>query len=171
MIIIGNLISLIAALFMMASCIVKERSRVFRLQFLQCLLLAVSSWFFSSYSGIAANIVSGLRNLVVASGKFTKRMVLVFLLLSVGMGVLFNNRGYIGLLPVIANIQFAVCSYWFTSLTGTRYSIWVNVLLWIIYSFAIMDISTAVSDSAVLILNTVSIVQLHKKRKAGYQTC
>ena len=166
-IIIGNCISFGAALFMVASCIVKQRHRVFQLQFIQCMLLTVASYFFQSYSGLIANFISGIRNILVAKGWFTKRIMILFLLISIVLGFVFNNRGWIGLLPIIANIQFAICCYTFTSLLGTKYSIWVNVVLWIIYSFLIFDFATGISDSVVLIVNSISIwkIQFTKKEK------
>lgn len=166
MILIGNIISFAASIFMMLSCVVKDRKKIFHLQFLQCALLAVSSWFFVSYSGIVANAVAAMRNLTVAQNKFTKKMALLFLVLSVVFGLLFNNRGFIGLLPMIANVQFAVCCYLFTGIKGTKISIWFNVLLWILYSFLIMDFSTALSDTIVLIINTATIINLCKDEKA-----
>lgn len=105
---------------MIGSCIVKDRKKIFHLQFLQCVLLAISSWFFVSYSGIVANAVAALRNLTVAQNKFTKKTAMIFLILSVILGLSFNNRGCIGLLPMIANVQFAVCCYAFTGVIGTN---------------------------------------------------
>lgn len=170
MILIGNLISFIAACFMMSSCLSKDRTKVFHLQFIQCVLLSIASWFFSSYSGIVANVISGIRNLIVSKDKFTKKMVFIFLLLSVIFGTLFNNRGVIGCLPMIANIQFALCCYLFPTVLATKYSIWVNVLIWIVYSFYVSDYATAISDTIILFINTISIIKLHQEARAFVET-
>lgn len=166
---IANGISTVASLFMVASCITKQRERVFHLQFIQCMLLSISSYFLSSYSGIAANLVSGFRNLAVAKGHFTKRMMMFFLILSLCLGLVVNNRDWIGLLPMIANLQFALCSYACTSLKGTKLSIWVNVVIWIVYSFLVMDIATGISDTVVLIINTITILRLSIQEKKEHQ--
>lgn len=160
---IGNIISFIAAFFMVASCITRKRSNVFYLQFMQCMLLSVSSYFLGSYAGIVACVVSALRSLVVAKGYFSKQIMQLFLIVSLVLGVLVNNRGFLGLLPMIANVQFAVCCYMFTSVKGTKYSIWFNLILWIIYSFMILDFSTAICDCVVFIVNTVTIIKLLKE--------
>lgn len=166
---IANGISTLASLFMIASCITKHRERVFHLQFIQCILLSISSYFLSSYSGIAANLVSGFRNLAVAKGYFSKRMMIFFLVISLGLGLAVNNRGWIGLLPMIANLQFALCSYACTSLKGTKLSIWVNVVIWILYSFLVMDIATGISDTIVLIINTITIIRISIKEKKEHE--
>ncbi|RGD74112.1 YgjV family protein [Anaerofustis stercorihominis] len=158
-IIIGNIISFIAALFMISSCIVNDRSRVFMLQFFNSFLLGIASWFFASYAGIAALLISSVRNFIVSKDKFTKNVMIVFLILSVTLGVAVNNRGFIGLIPIIATVQYTLCSYYVKGVKETRYSIWANLFMWIVYSFSILDFSTALSDSTTLIINTISIIK------------
>ncbi len=163
-IIIGNIISFIAALFMMLSCIVNDRNRVFMLQFFNSFLLAVASWFFASYAGIAALLISSVRNYIVSKDKFTKNVMIIFLVMSVILGAAVNNRGFIGLIPIIATVQYTLCSYYVKGVKETRYSIWANLFMWIIYSFSILDFSTALSDLTTLIINTLSIIK-HRGRK------
>lgn len=164
-IIIGNCISFVAAIFMVASCMMKQRHRVFQMQFMQCMLLSVASYFFQSYAGLIANFVSGIRNITVAKGYFNKKVMIVFLLVSVLLGIAFNNRGWIGLIVVVANVQFALCCYFFTSLKGTRWSIWFNLVLWIVYSFLIADFATAISDSVVFIINSYMLCNIYRDEK------
>lgn len=154
---VGNGISLVAALFLAASCCVKERRRVFLLQTANCLLLAAASWFFGSYAGITTLLVSAARNYVVAKGKYTKPVMAGFLALTVILGIWVNNRGWIGLLPVAATVQYTLCCHFFTSVKGTRGSIWVNELLWVFYSCLILNFATAFSDLAVLLVDSVSL--------------
>ena len=167
---IGNLISLAASGFMIASCLTHKREAVFRLQFFQCLLLGVSSWFLNSYSGIAANLISGPRNLAVTRGRFDAKTMTGFLIASVVLGVLVNNRGWIGYLPVVANLQFAFCAYALTSLKGTKLSIALNVLIWIVYSFLVCDLATGISDSVVLLVTSGSLLSLIRQERADRKT-
>jgi len=48
-ILIGNIISFAAAVFLAVSCVVKDRKQVFILQFMNCAVLALASYFFGSY--------------------------------------------------------------------------------------------------------------------------
>lgn len=166
-VILGNGISALGSVFMIASCVTKQRERVFYYQFIQCMLLSVSSWFLCSYSGMAANLISGVRNIAVAKQRFDQRTMIGFLFTSVLLGLIVNNRGWIGLLPILANLQYAVCSYAFTSLKGTKLSIWVNVLIWILYSFLVLDFATGISDSIVLFVNSWTLIRLsiHEKKE------
>ena len=51
LLIIGNGISFVAAIFMVASCVVKRKRTIFLCQFLECALLAVASVFFGALAG------------------------------------------------------------------------------------------------------------------------
>lgn len=152
LLIIGNGISFVAAIFMVASCVVKRKRTIFLCQFLECALLAVASVFFGSLAGMATLVLSAIRNLLVANDRYTKPMMTVFLILTIVAGVLANTRGLVGLLPVFATVEYTICCHYIVGEKATKCSIFVNVLLWVIYSFLICDLSTAVSDTIVLLL-------------------
>ncbi len=159
-IIIGNIISFIGAIFLSTSCVLKNRKLIFYFQAINCFILAVASVFFYAYAGIAALITSGIRNIVVAHDKYTTKLMYIFLALTVILGIVTNNRGIIGLIPVIATVQYTVCLKIFKTLLLTRISIWINTALWIVYSFIIMDYSTCFMDSISLITVTFSLITL-----------
>ena len=79
-VILGNLISLVAAGFMAASCLAKDNRRVFFFQFMECAILAVSSVVFGSLSAALTMALSAARNLIVSQGKLTRPLTLFFLL-------------------------------------------------------------------------------------------
>lgn len=159
-ILIGNILSLIAATFMAVSSLAKRRSVIFTLQFFECFILAVASFFFSSYAAIATLLLCAIRNLLTAKDMFGKKMMYIFFVLTAVLGIITNNRGIIGLLPVIATLQYTVCSHIFKGLFLTRISIFVNTAIWVIYSFIIKDFSTGIVDSVVLLTTTFGIIKL-----------
>lgn len=164
-IILGNLISLVAACFMAASCLARDNRRVFFCQFMECTILAASSVVFGSLSGAFTLTLSALRNLIVSRGKLTRPLMILFLLAAVVGGLLVNTRGAVGLLPVIATAQYTVCSYCIRSVKGTKYSIFVNVLFWVVYSFLILDFSTGISDSVILCIDGAAILRMHREEQ------
>ncbi|MDY3280826.1 YgjV family protein [Dysosmobacter sp.] len=165
-IILGNLISLAAACFMAASCLAKDNRRVFFCQFMECAILAVSSVVFGSLSGALTMALSAARNLITSRGKLTRSLTVFFFLAAVVGGLLINTRGAVGLLPVIATAEYTICSYRVRSVLGTKYSIFVNVLFWVVYSFLILDFSTAISDSVILVIDGTAILRAHRERRA-----
>ena len=166
-IIIGNIISFVGAIFLSTSCVLKNRKLIFYFQAINCFILAVASVFFNAYAGIATLIISGMRNIIVAHDKYNAKLMYVFLILTFIIGIATNNRGLIGLIPVIATIQYTICLKVFKTLMLTRISIWVNTALWVVYSFIIMDYSTCFMDSISLVTVTFSLFSLiiHTRKK------
>ena len=166
-ILIGNLISLVAACFLAASCISRNNRRVFAFQCMESLTVAVSSLFFASYAASVSMLLSALRNWLVSREKYTRPVMLFFLIVGVILGVAINVRGWLGLVPVIATAQYTLCCFYVKGVLTTKYSIAVNLLMWVVYSFLILDFSTAISNAIVLILDIGVIVKMHKERKTA----
>lgn len=166
-ILIGNLISLVAACFLAASCISRNNRRVFAYQCMESLTVAVSSLFFASYAASVSMLLSALRNWLVSREKYTKPVMLFFLIVGVILGIAINVRGWLGLVPVIATAQYTLCCFYVKGVLTTKYSIAVNLLMWVVYSFLILDFSTVISNAIVLILDIGVIVKMHKERKTA----
>lgn len=86
--------------------------------------------------------------------------MVLFLVLVVVLGLLANNRGLIGLIPVVATVEYTVCCHYIKEIKAVKCSIFVNTFLWVFYSFAIMDFSTGFTDMTVLVIDAVSLVRL-----------
>ena len=162
-ILIGNIISFAAAIFLAVSCVAKSRKQIFILQFMNCAVLAVASYFFGSYAAITTLALCCIRNIFIMKDKFSVPIMTVILILVIACGILTNNRGIIGLLPVIATVEYTICCHYITDVGKTRISILVNEAIWIIYSFLVLDFSTAITD---IIVVTVDIVSIAKGAKA-----
>lgn len=172
MILIGNALSFLAAMFLFLSSILKRKDKIFIFQFFECVTLAVASFFFGAYAGISTLLLSAVRNVLIAKNKFGKTLMYVFLLLTLTLGIITNNRGAVGLMPVIATIQITVCGCVFEGIIETKISIAVNTVIWVVYSFIIKDYSTGIIDSIVLAAAIVSTVKfIRQSRKYNRTSC
>lgn len=172
MILIGNALSFLAAMFLFLSSILKRKDKIFIFQFFECATLAVASFFFGAYAGISTLLLSAVRNVLIAKNKFGKTLMYVFLLLTLILGIITNNRGAVGLMPVIATIQITVCGCVFEGIIETKISIAVNTVIWVVYSFIIRDYSTGIIDSIVLAAAIVSTVKfIRQSRKYNRTSC
>ncbi len=163
--IIGNIISLVAALFMAASCCVNDHRKVFTYQAVECALICVASVFFGSWAGVTTMALSATRNYLVSRDKFSHNLMLLFLVLVVALGLLANNRGLMGLIPIVATVEYTICCHYVKGIKAVKCSIFVNTLMWVVYSFMIMDFSTGLTDLTVLVIDVVSILRLHVAEK------
>ena len=175
---LGNLISLGGAVFLGASCLAKEKRTVYLCLFAESLLLAAAQLVFHMPAGAVALLVAAGRNLLVAFGRFGRWEAVLFSSLTLICGVLADlpaatgaladPRLFLNFLPVIAGVQLTIASYAAKSLRGVKYSILVNVLLWIVYSFYILDIVTALSNLAIFAIDLAALIDMTvRERKAA----
>ena len=69
---------------------------------------AASSIALKGYSSTAQNVVAVFRNLAAMKKIKSKVLEWTLILAGVVLGVLFNNRGLLGWLPIIANLEYSV---------------------------------------------------------------
>ena len=105
-IIIGNIISFVAAVLLGLSCWCKNPKRVFIYQFIENLFLSLSSIVFGSYSAAVSTLLSTVKSFIIVKGRYTKKTMIFFVISIAVLGFLTNTKGLIGLLPVIATVQF-----------------------------------------------------------------
>jgi Bacterial inner membrane protein. len=144
---IGNLISFAAACFTLLSAWSRDRRRIYLYQAGQCLLLAVANIFFASVSGVTTYVLCTLRNLLLAYDRFTPRLCCGFVALVTALGLWANNRGLIGLLPVLTTAVYTVVCLRARRTKAIKLNIIVNLLLWAVYDFFILDYVSCVVDS------------------------
>ncbi len=159
MIIIGNIISFIANIFTLLSGITNNRKMVFAFQFIHCTLLSLASFFLNSYSGVTILLICALRNGITALDIFSKNMMYLFSALTVIIGIISNNRGFIGLLPVIATLIFTISIYYSKTIVSVKLNLFFNGVLWVIYSLFIQDYPTALSDGTLSIIVIISLIK------------
>ena len=112
-IIIGNVCSLLAMVTDSISSTRKTAKGVLWVQNLSQLIYCTGSFILKGYSACAQNLVSILRNLVAIKGINSKAIEWFMVVLGVALGIGFNNLGFVGLLPVIANLQYTLVVFKF----------------------------------------------------------
>lgn len=137
----------------------RNRGRMLAFQTADCALLAIAQVIFEAPAGAAALIIGAVRNILMLKNRFGFGMMLIFSSGAAVLGLLTNTKGLIGFIPVIATLVLTVGLYRFRSPRGAKLVIFLNLLLWSVYSVFISDLATAVSNgaSALICLITVFI--------------
>lgn len=163
--IIGNVISLVAAVFTILSSVSHGNKKIYGYQAIQCAVMAVASIFFASASGITTYILCTARNGFLMYEKFTKRMCVVFMILVAIIGCVSNNRGAVGYLPVITTLIYTLGTLLCKGEVNIKLNIIVNLVLWAIYDIIIYDFVTFGIDTVSAIVTLISLVAVAKKLK------
>jgi len=162
-IIIGNVISLFAGIFLILSMWVNDEKEAYKHQFFNAFFLTISSIFFLSWTGVTTMALAASRNVMVYKDKLTFNWTIFFIILSVVFGLAVNTKGIIGLLPIIAIVQITLCNYYLKLITWIKLSFIVNELFYIVYFIAIWDFSSSVIESITAIIGLISLFKLLKK--------
>ena len=162
-ILVGNGISFIAVIFLIVSYCVNDVKKAYKYQFLNAFVLAISSVFFLSWTGVTTLSIASARNAMVYKDRLTFNWTIFFLIVSVVLGVLVNTMGFIGLLPVIAIVQITLCNYALKSIKSIKVSFIINSLIYIVYFLAILDFTSAAVETITVALGALSLVRLIRK--------
>lgn len=159
-IIIGNVISIVSAIFTAGSAWTVSKQRSYMYQVFQCLTLAVASVFFMSWSGVTTLLLCAARNYLVSKNLFKGKIVIVMLVLLVGLGILVNNRGVVGWIVILNTCIYTIGSCKAMRPLSVKANITFNCAAWALYDFLILDVVSGVMDVGATVLTLASIIRL-----------
>ena len=159
-VLVGNGISFIAGIFLIISYCVNDVKKAYKYQFINAFILAISSVFFFSWTGVVTMLIAASRNLFVYYDKLTKNWTIIFLLITVVLGLNVNNLGLVGLLPIFAIMEITLCNYYLKEIKSLKVGFIVNSAIYIVYFFAIFDISSVAMESITALIGLVSLIRL-----------
>ena len=162
-IIIGNLCSLLATV---SDIFASSRKKVRDFLLAQCIgqaFYALCSIVLKGYSAAVQNGICILRNVAAAYNITGKAVEWCFVVLAVALGLVFNNLGWLGILPVAANLIYALA----VVLTRDKEMVLktaflINVVCYIIFNLALSNVIGAVAN-IVLFVSTLMFM-IHRIR-------
>ena len=165
-IIFGNICSFLATITDSISSTRKTVKGVLGMQCLSQIIFIVVSIAFQGYADLVQNVVGLVRNLFAMSKKQVKGIEWVFVTLAVGLGLWFNNLGWLGLLPVLANFEYSLAVFRFADdERAMKIAFAVMNLLYMVYNFCMLNVVGGIC-SAVVIVTTVIYLVKNKKSAA-----
>lgn len=162
-IIVGNICSLFACICDSISGTRKTKKSILVVQIISQFFYIVSSLTLKAYSSVVQNVVTVFRNLYSIGNKQSQIMDWVFIICQVGFGLYFNNQGLLGLVPVIANLEYSLALFIFKdNIKVIKIAFIISVLLFAIFNFMIMNYVGGVSCS-VIVITTFTSMYKHKQ--------
>lgn len=162
-IIIGNILSLCATASDSISGTRKKHGQMMYIQIVSQFFYGASSIVLKGYSSTAQNIVAVFRNF--AAAKNVKSKVLEWILIAAGvvLGVVLNNRGLLGWLPIVANLEYSIAVFRFKdNQTALKLAFIINMVMYAAFSLVIMNYVGAASCSVIMVTTAVSLIREKK---------
>ena len=140
--IIGNAITFVASLIMVCVGLLKTKKQILIWQTIQISLMGVASIFLGSIPGLIANLVGVTRNLFGYYNKLTRGVQLAICGVAIASTLLFNNIGWLGILPITAAVWYTLCMNT-TDVKKLKWLIAGTLVLWLIHDVAIQSYVSA----------------------------
>ena len=163
--IIGNLCSLLAMGTDAISSTRKTAKAMLWMQTLSQVIYCIGTIALKGYSGAVQNAVSIVRNLVAIRQISSAVVEWTLLGLGVVLGLAFNNLGLVGLLPVVANLQYTLAVFRFKDRErALKIAFLISVGLFAIFNLAIYNIVGMLSNSAVCVTTAIALIKTRKQK-------
>ena len=159
-IILGNVFSLCASISDTLSSSRKTAKGVLLVQCLSQVFYLASTLALKGYSAAVQNAVSIFRNLAAISKKENKLVEWILVILGVVLGLVFNNRGFMGLLPVVANLEYTLAVFRFKdNERALKIAFAICIALFMIFNVAILNFVGAITNGVVLVMTILFVVK------------
>lgn len=166
---IGNLCSLLAMVTDAISASRKTAKSMLLVQILSQIIYGTGAIALKGYSAAVQNAVAILRNVAAIRKVQSKWAEWLLVALAVVLGLLFNNLGTIGLLPVVANFIYSVAIFAFKDNERViKGAFAVNMALFTVFNALILNF-VGTATNAVLAVSTTAFVirDIKQSRKAS----
>ncbi len=162
-VIIGNLFSLCAMVSDSVSGTRKKHSEIMAVQIVSQFFYAASSIALKGYSSTAQNVVAVFRNLAAMKNVKSKVLEWALILAGVALGIAFNNRGLLGWLPIIANLEYSISVFRLKdNERALKLAFIINMVMYAVFSVVIMNYVGAVSCTVIAVTTAVSLLKKEK---------
>ena len=159
-VIAGNVCTLFAMAASAFSATRKTAKGVLGVQNISQGIYAFSALVLGGYSACAQNIVSILRNFAAMKNIKNKYLEWTLVALGVILGVAFNNRGFVGLLPVIGNLQYTLAIFRIKDNERLlKLSFLISVASFVVFNVVILNFVGAVSDLIVIVTTALVLIK------------
>ncbi|MBR4972569.1 MAG: YgjV family protein [Oscillospiraceae bacterium] len=161
--IVGNLCSILAMITDSISATRKTPKGVLMVQNLSQLFYVIGAIALKGYSSAVQNVVSVLRNLAAIRKIESKALEWTLVAMGVVLGILFNNLGLVGYLPVIANLQYTLVVFRCgENERALKISFMIAVVMFVVFNLFIYNFAGAVLNFAVFVTTATALL---KKKK------
>jgi hypothetical protein len=166
--ILGNIIALIAASLSVVIGIIKSKKKVLFTQTIQYITYATADFILGGITGAITNLIGIFRNVLCYKEKLSKIIIAIIILISIILTLIFNNLGFIGLLPLFNNIVYTI----FINVKDEfkfKILILTQMILWLIYDLTIKAYTSAIFEVITIISCIITGYQIYINRKKEKQ--
>ena len=162
---LGNGCSLLATLSNMFASTRKTARSVLLVQSLGQVFYFLCGLFLKAYSGAVQNALSIVRNFAAMGKKKSKWVEWALIAAGVVLGVVFNNRGLAGWLPIVGNLEYSLAVFRFRDNERMlKAALVVSLLIFVVFNLIIGNYVGAVADTVVAVTTVANLWRTREKK-------
>ena len=162
--IVGNLCTLLAMGCNALSSTRKTTKGMLLMQSLSQAIYSISGIVLKGYSAVVQNIVSILRNFAAIRNIKSKFIEWTLVVLGLILGIVCNNRGFWGLIPVFGNLQYTLTIFRCkNNERALKISFLISVISFIIFNVVLYNFVGVLADTTVAITTAICLIKDMKK--------
>lgn len=161
--VIGNAVSMIGCLIMVAIGLLKKKSHILIAQSVQCCFMGCGNLILGGVSGFICNIVTIIRNLVFVKFPVTTRLKVFF----IGLQLLLSAGSLSGNLVTWLPLVSAALFTWFLDTKSTaklKLVILATQVMWLIYDLYYRNYVAAAFDVMTMVSNLVGFFMVRTSK-------
>ena len=164
---LGNGCSLLATLSNVFASTRKTARGVLLVQSVGQAFYFACALFLKAPSGAVQNAVSIVRNFVAMGKKKSSKWVEWALIAAAAvLGVVFNNRGLAGWLPIVGNLEYSLAVFRYRdNQRMLKAALVVSLLIFIVFNIIIGNVVGTVADFIVAVTTTVDLWRTREKKE------
>lgn len=161
--VIGNIFSLLSAICIAVSVIKKNKNDLIWWQIIDVIFCILSNIALYTYAALTTNSIALIRNILAYKNKLSKKLTFILVVLCIIAGLWANNRGIIGLCPIIASASYTILMHTTNNEQQMRYALISNLMLWFVHDIYVQAYPSAITDIALSVWTLLQIYQGRKK--------
>ena len=123
----------------------------------------MSSIFLKGYSASVQNFMTIVRNIFALKNDPSKLVQWGIIIGSVVLGIVFNNRGIMGFLPIIGNLEYSICVFYIKNNEKLlKISFLISVITFMIFNIYLLNIVGTITNIIIIISYLTSILKSDK---------
>lgn len=163
--VIANILSLVSSLLYTLSTCFKSKKSILLTQTGESLVGSIAQLVIGSYAPATTLVVCSVRNYIFSKKDQSILLSWIFCIFFLTFGILINNQGFIGLLPVCATIQYTLWTGYIKDPQVIRYGTIINTIPWIIHDFYMGLYVSVITMCISLVIITINIIRYKNKQK------
>lgn len=163
---IGLFFSFLSAIMVFFSSAAKKKKNVFIYQTIDSGSNILANFFLQGYSGMIVSLIACLRNILTVFNRITFKIQIIFSIIVIIVGLYINNRGILGILPIISFVEYTlIAPNPKSSILTVKIAFLINVGLWTIYNFIIKSYPMMIANIICFTTCLISIYKITKEKQ------